>query len=118
MITRRSQLWGEAWAIMGDMNDIVSNGEKWGGREQADISLKVFRDLINTNELMDIGYEGKPWTWSNRWDNEGEARERLDRVLGSGNWCKSFRNARCRHLETEGSDHSMLMVDTSPTFGK
>ena len=39
VITRRSQLWGESWAIMGDMNDIVSNGEKWGGRERADSSF-------------------------------------------------------------------------------
>ncbi|XP_027108907.1 uncharacterized protein [Coffea arabica] len=67
---------------------------------------------------MDIGYEEKPWTWSNRWDNEGEIRERLDRVLGSGSWCNSFRNARCRHLETEASDHSMLLVDIKPAMGK
>ncbi|XP_071932920.1 uncharacterized protein [Coffea arabica] len=103
---------------MGDMNDIVSNEKKWGGRKRADISFENFRDFINTNELVDIGYEGKPWTWSNRWDNEGEIRERLDRVLGSGSWCNSFRNARCRHLETKASDHSMLLVDTKPAMGK
>ncbi|XP_071905731.1 uncharacterized protein [Coffea arabica] len=118
VINRRRQIWGEAWVVMGDMNDIVSQGEKWGGRDRADNSFNTFRAFINNNELVDIGYEGKPWTWCNRWDNEGEIRECLDRVLGSGSWCNHYRNASCRHLETEASDHCMLLVDTKPATGR
>ena len=52
---------------MGDFNDIPSNDEKWGGRIRDDRSLPDFRNLINDNQLLDIGFEGKPWTWCNNW---------------------------------------------------
>ena len=31
VLRNRSRLWGDRYMIAGDFNDIVSNGEKWGG---------------------------------------------------------------------------------------
>ena len=96
------------------MNDIVSNGKKWGGIQRSERSFKQFRDFISINELIDIGFEGKPWTWSNNWDNEGEVRERLDRMLGSRAWRRKFEKAKCYHIHNEASDHCMLLLHTEP----
>ncbi|XP_071915285.1 uncharacterized protein [Coffea arabica] len=89
VIVRRSCLWGDAWAIMGDLNNITSNNEKWGGRLRSDMSFLDFKSFINDNELQDIGFEGVPWTWCNNWDSEGEVKKRIDRILGSRGWIRS-----------------------------
>ncbi|XP_071920784.1 uncharacterized protein [Coffea arabica] len=52
--------WGERWIIAGDFNDILTNWEKWGGRQRPEWSFTDFKGLVNGNDLVDIGYEGKP----------------------------------------------------------
>ncbi|XP_071920779.1 uncharacterized protein [Coffea arabica] len=113
-IEQKKREWGEKWAVKGDFNDICSNGEKWGGRERFDDSFSDFNNFISGNELVDIGFVGIPWTWSNTWDGEGEVKERLDRCLGSVGWMQLYENVTCEHIEKEASDHYLLMVDTNP----
>ncbi|XP_027183762.1 uncharacterized protein LOC113782049 [Coffea eugenioides] len=84
---------------MGDFNDICSNGEKWGGRERFEGSFRDFNNFIFRKELVDIGFVGVPWTWSNTWDEEGEVKERLDRCLGSVGWMQLYENVTCEHIE-------------------
>ncbi|XP_071902364.1 uncharacterized protein [Coffea arabica] len=110
----RKQIWGDCWALIGDLNDITSNGEKWGGRARIEASFEKFNNFISRNSLVDIGFEGVPWTWCNNWDNEDEVKERLDKVIGTRQWCDNFRKVKCTHIETEASDHCALILDTTP----
>ncbi|XP_027090153.2 uncharacterized protein [Coffea arabica] len=114
VVTRKSVLWGEYWAVIGDFNDITSNDEKWGGIKRAEIRFQDFTSFINKNELVDIGFEGVPWTWCNNWGNGGEMKERLDRIMGTRGWVGKFDKAKCLHIETEASDHCMLLLDIRP----
>ncbi|XP_027067539.1 uncharacterized protein [Coffea arabica] len=98
-IEEKKREWGEKWAVMGDFNDISSNGEKWGGRERSEGSFRDFNNFISGNELVDIGFVGVPWTWSNTWDGKGEVKERLDRCLGSVGWMQLHENVTCEHIE-------------------
>ncbi|XP_027067675.1 uncharacterized protein [Coffea arabica] len=97
---------------------VLTDRKKWGGVFREERSLRDFRHFIEMNRLVDIGFEGHPWTWSNHWDNEGEVRQRLDRALGSMDWFHDFESAKCQHIETLASDHSMLLLDTNPGIGK
>ena len=36
----------------------------------------------------------------------------------STEWFQVFDRAMCKHVENIGSDHSMLLIDSSPSFGK
>ncbi|XP_071932934.1 uncharacterized protein [Coffea arabica] len=63
-------------------------------------------------------FEGKPWTWCNQWEGEGEVKERLDRCLASVKWYQTFDRACCNHIENEASDHSMLIMDLNPNQKK
>nr|XP_027122295.1 uncharacterized protein LOC113739247 [Coffea arabica] len=89
VLTLRQQLWGDKWLLAGDFNDILFNEEKWGGR-----------------------------TWSNNWEDEGEIRQRLDRGLSTIEWGQIFDKAKCEHVDTLGSDHSMLLIDNWPRIEK
>ncbi|XP_071906010.1 uncharacterized protein [Coffea arabica] len=113
VISRRKSLWGDNQIIMGDFNDVCSNEEKWGGRMREEWSFHDFRRFIQENQLIDVGFEGNPWTWSNQWQT-GEIKQRLDRGLSSGGWHNLFEHTRCTHIESLGSDHSMLILDTMP----
>ncbi|XP_071933724.1 uncharacterized protein [Coffea arabica] len=79
-VQRRNVLWGPRWIITGDFNNITSNEEKWGGRKREQGSFKDFTNFIEHNGLIDIGFEGNPWTSSNHWPHEGEIKQRLDRA--------------------------------------
>ncbi|XP_071924745.1 uncharacterized protein [Coffea arabica] len=114
VLSRRKRLWGARYLIAGDFNDILSNEEKWGGVVREERSFRDFRDYIDHNNLLDIGFEGQPWTWSNHWNDDSEIRQRLDRCLCSVDWFQDFEKAKCQHLGTLASDHFILMLDTVP----
>ena len=101
--------------IAGDFNDITSNSKKWGGRCRVEWSFNDFKNFISANQLVDLGYEGQPWTWCNNWGNEEEIKQRLHRAMSSADWIKTFENAKCSHIKTSASDHCALMIDTKPT---
>ena len=88
-------------------------GRSGGERQRPESSFADFRWLGNGNNLVDIGYEGKPWTWSSHWDGY-EIRQRLDRVLANQEWSQKFETTKCMHIEKEASDHSLIMIDTMP----
>lgn len=83
-----------------------------GGRSRPNWTFTDFNNFINNNELLDIGFEGLPWTWSNLWEGEGEIKQRLDRALASIEWCEMFKEARLLHIENEASDHNFILLET------
>ncbi|XP_027171528.1 uncharacterized protein LOC113771107 [Coffea eugenioides] len=114
VLSNRKRLWGTRYMIIRDFNDILSNEEKWEGVVSEERRFRDFKDFMNQNSLIDIGFEGQPWTWSNHWDNEGEVRQRLGRCLCSFEWFQDFEKARCQHIDTFTSNHYMLLLDTAP----
>ncbi|XP_071902137.1 uncharacterized protein [Coffea arabica] len=118
VIERRKSLWGEKWMIAGNFNDIVSNEEKWGGNSRQESNFQDFKQFINGNQLMDIGFVGHPWTWCNNWDQEGEIKQRLDRGFCSYSWSKVYEKVQCTHIDSYASDHSILLFDTKMNLGK
>ncbi|XP_071921715.1 uncharacterized protein [Coffea arabica] len=115
-LEERMKVWGDKWMMIEDFNDIISNGEKWGGggRTRSEGSFRCLRNFIQRNGLVDIHFEGNPWTWCNQWENEGEIKQRLDRCLSSVGWFQMFGEATCKHVENEASDHAMLVLTTIP----
>ncbi|XP_071918953.1 uncharacterized protein [Coffea arabica] len=118
VVKRRGSLWGWFWAIMGDLNDITSNEEKWGGNPRVEIRFQDFNHFINSNDLVDIGYDGIPRTWCNNWGNGGEVKKMLDRILETKDWVGKFGKAKCTHVEMVASDHCMLVLDIKPGMRK
>lgn len=63
------------------------------------------------NELMDLDYEGYPFTWRNNQDAR-PIQQRLDRGLATMEWHNLYPNTKIRHVALEGSDHAMLSLST------
>jgi hypothetical protein len=93
--------------IMGDMNEILYNHEKEGGRSWLERFIKAFHDALDECNLEDAGFVGDPFTWHRR-----ALRERLDRGLANQSWINLHDTAAIIHLEYNHSDHRPIMLDT------
>ncbi|CAN6579067.1 unnamed protein product [Malus baccata var. baccata] len=97
--------------LIRDLNDILCNGEKEGGKLRSVTSMRDFREFVANNELVDLGYEGYHFTWRNKRDSL-PIQHRLDRGLASTGWLNLYPDTKIIHVVLEGSDHSLLLLTT------
>ncbi|KAL4278310.1 hypothetical protein GQ457_03G020200 [Hibiscus cannabinus] len=117
--TKQKQLWdqlasldpGDAtpWILGGYFNLILDGGERVGGSDSVSGGSRRFGEFIQTNGLVDQGFQGPPFTWS-----RGNLKQRLDGCLANAVWCNEFPNSRVIHLERRGSDHRPLLLRLRP----
>jgi len=91
----------------------LDQSEKFGGRPYACSSNDPFRDFLNSHGLVDLGFSGSPFTWSNHRHGRHLIRERLDRSIASTQWIHLFPLFSVRHLPAQASDHNALLLNTS-----
>ncbi|EEF49555.1 conserved hypothetical protein [Ricinus communis] len=82
------------WIFMGDFNDILNHREKRGG----------------DSGLVDLGFQGCPFTWERGRGSGLWVQERLDRVLGNGDWVARHKDARVVHLDSVVYDHLPIIL--------
>ncbi|XP_057747265.1 uncharacterized protein LOC130966469 [Arachis stenosperma] len=109
-----SQHLEEKVVIAGDFNAITSQAEKEGGGQKSATTIATFTNFIDSNELVDIGMVGHPFTWTNQRQGEDLVKERLDRDLVGMEWKLKFPNAVVHSLTESGSDHAPLLMETEP----
>ncbi|CAA0826236.1 Unknown protein, partial [Striga hermonthica] len=105
--------WGLHWFLGGDLNDILSEGDKKGGRKRSLSSFHHFRNFVSGMGMLEINMIGHPYTWGNNREGEGFVEEKLDRVFGSLAWNSAYPNAAVHNIFKSASDHSLLMLDFS-----
>ncbi|KAL2237400.1 UNVERIFIED_CONTAM: hypothetical protein Sindi_0931700 [Sesamum indicum] len=115
--TPRRILWDELtrishqtvpWLIGGDFNAILLPNENQGGDMRRIGSMDDFNDMMFDTGLIDAGFEGEPFTWTNN-----RVWRRLDRVLYSKEWTESFNTTRVLHLPRRLSDHHPLLINAA-----
>nr|XP_021842389.1 uncharacterized protein LOC110782531 [Spinacia oleracea] len=98
------------WLMVGDMNEVTSQSEKMGGRPFRSGKCKDLRNFMDAAGLVDLGYHGNPYTWTNARDGAGLIRERLDRALANSPWLDIFPHTQVHHLPRTHSDHCPIIV--------
>ncbi|KAJ4846114.1 hypothetical protein Tsubulata_033993 [Turnera subulata] len=68
------------WFLVGDLNTILSEDEKEGGRSTYRKDIEDFNAFVYHNGLLDLGFKGLTYTWSNQRMGEEEVKEKLDRA--------------------------------------
>jgi len=53
------------WLCLGDFNEVLLEYEKDGGPPRAQGCMDRFKEALEDYELMDLGFEGDPFTWRN-----------------------------------------------------
>ncbi|CAN1282632.1 hypothetical protein LINPERPRIM_LOCUS18124 [Linum perenne] len=80
--------------------------DKRGGLPLHRSALSPLQTFSNNLHLIDIGYTGPEFTWSNLHQDHTLIDERLDRFLLNDQWLEQFPESSVIHLDPRYSDHS------------
>ncbi|XP_075479019.1 uncharacterized protein LOC142519889 [Primulina tabacum] len=96
------------WLVGGDFNVVRNASECLGSSDGRLLPMEEFNHFILDSGLVDAGFEGSSFTWTNKtiW-------KRLDRVFVSVDWGDHFHSIRVEHLCRTVSDHCLLFVTVS-----
>ena len=75
-----------------------------------------FYDFVQTNALVDLGFVGNNFTWSNHRYGRANIKERLDRGLANQGWMFLFPNSLISHFLVANSDHCPILLSTSGSY--
>ncbi|XP_030941775.1 uncharacterized protein LOC115966748 [Quercus lobata] len=110
-----ASLHSSPWIIAGDFNKVLADNDKFGGRTvNANRSL-LFKDCLDSCNMVDLGFSGPRFTWSNCRGIRRLIQERLDRFFVNPDWCTLYPNARVSHLTHVHSDHCPVLLDFEPS---
>lgn len=73
--------------------------------------MDAFRSAIDDCSISDLGCRGSLFTWQ-----RGSLMERLDRFLACAEWLRLFPNYDVSHFARYNSDHSLISLNTEPTY--
>lgn len=99
------------WCLLGYMNNVVSQGDKQGGRPYPSSLLQGFRDVLDDCNLMDMDLVGYPFTWERGAGTTSWIEVRLDRSLVTSGFMNKFPDAKLLNLEVSTSDHTPLLLE-------
>jgi hypothetical protein len=100
----------DAWICVGDFNEVMEDGEKWGGCRKPRWQMQEFRDTVEMCHLYDLGFSGPKFTWSNKRHDEYFTQERLDRAMANSAWIDVFPRNHVEVVAACNSDHLPLFV--------
>ena len=104
------------WALMGEFNEVIAEGEKAGGNPICQRRVRAIMDCMNECHMMDLGFSGPKFTWTNKREVGGLIQCRLDRVWANPNWKATFPEATITHLAKVNSDHCPLLLSLCPNI--
>jgi len=102
------------WTILRNFG--CSYFEPWlclGGKPYDNFSLNPLLDFVDVFGMVDLGFLGNPYTWSNHRQEFDLIKERLDRSIATSQWIHFFLSYSVTHLPAHCSDHNPLLLDTS-----
>jgi hypothetical protein len=70
-------------------------------------------DFMSTLGMVDLGFSGNPFTWSNHRQGSGLIKERLGRCIANSQWIHFFPSYFATHLPGFSSDHNPLLLNFS-----
>ncbi|XP_042974757.1 uncharacterized protein LOC122306396 [Carya illinoinensis] len=117
---RRGRTWKRRTRIecykppnLDEIVQVCDRQEKRGGKGRPERQMKAFRQLIDDCSLIDLGYEGHPFTWCNIREAPHSLSERLDRFLANQIWLDSFQNYTVVHGMAAYSNHLPVICYSS-----
>ena len=75
------------WVLAGDFNEPLSEDDKFGGRAVSVSRSLLFKECLDKCNMIDIGFGGPCFTWTNRREVQALIQERIDRYFVNPNWC-------------------------------
>ena len=102
-----------SWLCIGDFNHVLNQYEKKGGRPMASSSSCPFKNFIDRYGMIDLGFAGNSFTWSNNRQGQNSIKERLDRSLATIQWIHLHPKFSLIHILAFSFDHNSILFNTA-----
>ena len=112
-LSQVAQLHNLPWLLLGDFNEVLSSEDKLGGRRVNLNRALDFKAYLDSCNLLDLGFLGLKFTWSNRRQISDLILERIDRCFANPAWRLMFLEAFVTHLPQVFSDHCPVLLELS-----
>lgn len=99
------------WCLIGDMNNVLSQSDKRGGKPYPWRLIQGFQNVLQDSDLFDMPLGGHQYTWKRGLGTNKHIEVRLDRALVNSVFLNVFKDAKLTNLETSTSDHSPLLLE-------
>ncbi|XP_050262566.1 uncharacterized protein LOC126707024 [Quercus robur] len=107
-------LHNKPWVIAGDFNEPLLGEDKFGGRPVSISRSLLFKDYSDKCNMVDLGFSGPRYMWTNRKDLNNLIQERIDQFFTNPSWCLLYPEARVTHLTRCHSDHCPVLMEAVP----
>ncbi|XP_075665376.1 uncharacterized protein LOC142635044 [Castanea sativa] len=102
---------------MGYFNDVTKEEEKSGGNGINSRRVNVYNECMDFCNLIDLGFSGPKFTWTNCRDISDLIQQRLDKVWVNSDWKLIYPEATVSHLARISSDHCPFLLSLDPNLG-
>ncbi|KAM0911064.1 hypothetical protein ACQ4PT_013724 [Festuca glaucescens] len=102
--------WNGPWICCGDFNEALTQDEHCSARDRSEAQMALFRDCLDTCGLMDLGFSGPKFTWSNRQCAEDHVKVRLDRAVDNEAFINSYDDCQVENIITTTSEHLAIYI--------
>ncbi|KAF7131590.1 hypothetical protein RHSIM_Rhsim09G0083100 [Rhododendron simsii] len=106
------------WLCVGDFNQVLTVGDKFGGNLPDLGRIRAFNDMLNDCRLVDLGCIGPRFTWRNNRAEGGFIMERIDMAFANMEWRERFDTALVFVEIAVGFDHNPLLINTNFSLNK
>ena len=113
-LAKVADLHRKPWIIAGDFNEALVGDDKFGGRPVDINRALMFKDCLDKCNMVDMGFNGPRYTWTNRREIHSLIQERIDRFFMNPSWCLLYPDAKVSHLTRCHSDHCPVLMETNP----
>ncbi|KAL4633038.1 hypothetical protein ACB092_04G092200 [Castanea dentata] len=96
--------------MAGDFNEPLIEGDKFRGRGVSLNRSLLFKECLDRCNMIDMGFSGPRYTWTNKRDINDLILERIDCFFMNPSWCVLYPDAKVTHLPRCHSDHCPVLM--------
>ena len=97
--------------MLGDFNEVLCAEDKFGGNH-VDLNRALdFKDCLDECNMLDLGFAGPKFTWTNSRPISSLILERIDRCFANPAWRILYPDALVTHLPRTFSDHCPVLLE-------
>ena len=111
-----AELHSMAWVITRDFNKPLVEDDKFGGRALSMNRSLQFKDCLDKCNMVDLGFSGLRFTWSNGRELSALIQERIDKFFVNPDWHSNFPEAKVTHLTRCHSNHCPMLLETAQHY--
>ena len=99
------------WLMLGDFNEVLCDDDKFGGNHVNLNRALEFKDYLDECNMVDLGFAGPKFTWTNCRPISSLILERIDRCFANLVWRILYPEALVTHLPRTISDHCPVLIE-------